>query len=331
MKGKVMRRSVIALLVMPWLSGCFSNAERDSPLDPKSPTYRARGNVRGTVTRWFSPFEPIEGAEVRLLPANWATFTDARGEFMFPDAPAGAFVLRAAKLGYAPDSTAVEVQVGQETQKTLRLDALPVFQETTVISSHISRWWPPDDLFVAQFRAKAYDPDGQPLSVVWVAIPSLGVIDTLLFSSVTKQFEGNLNQETLPNRNLQSLLGREIIFRARDGQGKENTTTGYLARIILDTPVAASPQGLQTFVPPDTLRWQPLFLPFDFTYAVEVVRVDVGIPTVVWSRGGIATSDTFTVIPPAAGLVTGTYFWTVAVVDEFGNRSRSKEASFRVP
>jgi hypothetical protein len=33
----------------------------------------------------------------------------------------------------------------------------------------------------------------------------------------------------------------------------------------------------------------------------------------------------------AEPLPTGQYYWTVSVLDAFGNQSRSKEAAFRIP
>jgi len=328
---KNMRRMWI---VLPWmmlgLLRCFSDAERDNPLDTKSPSYRAIGNIRGTVTRFYSPFEPISGAQVSLQSPQWATITGTEGDFLFQAAPIGMWLLRANKAGYAADSVNIEVQVGQVAEAILRLDALPVFQSASVISSHISRWWPTDDLYFAEFKAKAYDPD-EPQTVIFVdvMIPDLGVVDSLIFNTANMQFEGNLNQTVLPDGNLQSLLGREIIFQARDRRLMRNTSAPiYLARIINETPVADTPQGLQTFIPPDTLQWQPMFLPFDFSYAVEVVRFDAGISTPVWSRKNISATETITLTEQ---LPTGTYFWTVSVVDEFGNRSRSREASFLVP
>ena len=321
-------------MVLPWMMlailRCFSDAERDNPLDAKSPSYQAIGNIRGTVTRFYSPFEPIAGAQVNLRSADWTTITGEKGDFLFQAAPIGKCTLHARQTGYAPDSTTVEVQVGQLAEASLRLDALPVFQSASVISSHISRWWPTDDLYFAEFKAKANDPD-EPQTVIFVdvMVPDLGVVDSLIFNTAQMQFEGNLNQTVLPDGNLQSLLGREIIFQARDRRLMQNTSGPiYLARIINETPVADTPQGLQTFIPPDTLQWQPMFLTFDFTYTVEVVRFDAGLSTAVWSRENIPATETMILTEQ---LATGTYFWTVSVVDEFGNRSRSREASFLVP
>ncbi len=326
----VRRIWLVALWMMLGLLRCFSDAERDNPLDAKSPSYQAIGHIRGTVTRFYSPFEPIVGAQVNLRAAEWTTITGEEGNFTFQAAPIGKCMLRASRSGYAPDSTTVEVQVGQVAEATLRLDALPVFQSVSVVSSHISRWWPTDDLYFAELKAKAHDPD-EPQTVIFVdvMVPDLGIVDSLIFDTADMQFEGVLNQDDFPNGNLQSLLGREIVFQARDRRLMQNSSGPiYLARIINETPVADTPQGLQTFVPPDTLQWQPMFLPFDFTYTVEVMRFDAGLSTAVWSRENISATDTIAV---TGELPTGTYFWTVSVVDEFGNRSRSREASFLVP
>ena len=101
-------------------------------------------------------------------------------------------------------------------------------------------------------------------------------------------------------------------------------------RIIEQTPVPAAPQGLEPVADPrPTLTWEPAALPFPFTYRVDVVQVfDANIHTVLHTVEAIPSSATTLRVPAPLG--RGTYYWTLSVVDAFGNRSRSKEAGFLV-
>ena len=81
---------------------------------------------------------------------------------------------------------------------------------------------------------------------------------------------------------------------------------------------------------PPVLEWRPAALPFAFTYRADVFLIDgAGIPNLIQSADGLSPATT--TLPLAAALVPGDYYWTIWVTDAAGNRSRSKEAGFRVP
>ena len=103
----------------------------------------------------------------------------------------------------------------------------------------------------------------------------------------------------------------------------------FLTRIIGETPVAFSPANGDTTTDKfPTFRWQLPQFTFAFTQRIEVFRLDAGFPTFVTSIGKISSEArsqrSFVRLSP------GTYFWTISVVDDFGNISRSKEATFTI-
>jgi hypothetical protein len=72
---------------------------------------------------------------------------------------------------------------------------------------------------------------------------------------------------------------------------------------------------------------------FSFTYTLNMSRIDAGISTPVWSVANVNSQISEYQYPgggTAPTLTPGNYAWTVTVVDEFGNYSRSKESSFVV-
>ncbi len=313
------------------ICGCLNDADRNNPLDPASPNFKNTGGISGQTLSFYSPFSPIADVEVRLDPGPLLTTSDAQGRFSFANLLAAAYQIRASKDGYAAVFDTVEVPLQQLAQISLNLDALPVITNPRVSSSHISRWWPQTDLYLLAANVRVEDLDGvNDIATIELLIPDLSFVDTLSMTAAPGVFQIQVLESQLPGRNLQEVLGREILIRAKDRAGFNSTSAPqFIARIIEEVPITLSPQGLETVATANpTLQWQALNQPYRFTYRVELYRVDFGINNLVWQRGEIDRATTEIIVPE--NLTPGTYFWTIAVVDEFGNLSRSKEASFQV-
>ena len=310
---------------------CLNDADRGNPFDPGSKDFENAGVVRGQTLTFYSPFSALQDVEVSMQPGTFVTRSNVQGQFSFDRVPAGRYQITALKAGYAPVSDTVQINFGETTPVQMNLDGLPLMPAISLNSCHISRWFPQNDLFLLEVTARVQDPDGfNDIDLVLIAIAELNFVDTLAVTPSPEIFKLTILESQLPGRNLHDVLGREIVLSARDHAGFASTSAPkFLARIIEETPVTVSPQGLEIVATPTpTLSWQVLDLPFRVTYRVELFRVDFGLNTLVWSQSGIDRPATSITVPDS--LVAGTYFWTVAVVDEFGNCSRSKEASFQV-
>jgi len=312
------------------LNSC-SDAQRDNPLDPHSPLYRNVGSIEGEVTSFYPPHRALPNVEVHLTPLNWWTYTDDRGIFAFQEVPEGRYWITARGQGYAVDSLAVVVKPQQSVQAILRLDGIPVISDARILSVHISRWWPPpEDIFLLEMQVEVDDPDGlSDITGVWVEVSDSTFLDSLRFDSDRGYFYTSLEESDLPTSGIHELLGLPFRVLAQDAPGVRGISEPYyLARVIDFTPQPLSPYGLEAVPPKPELIWAPVVLPFQFTLVVEVSRIDLGIPTPVWRKENLPPTTTRLALTDS--LAPGTYFWTVSVVDSFGNRSRSKEASFRV-
>ncbi len=310
---------------------CFGDAERDNPLDPKSDRFVQVGTVTGRTLTFFVPFSPLDGVEVRLEPRGFFTQTDASGQFTFEDVPAGRYRVVARKEGYASDEDSVEVRAGQRISVDLNLDGLPQIVRFNVVSCTIYRWFPQDPLLLLEVTAELDDPDGRnDIQLAALHVPSLGMLDTLEATPDLGVFRKTVPATRLPSRNLQTLIGRELVLKVMDRAGMvTQSPPAFLARVIDLMPETQSPQGLvQVRTPRPRLVWKSAFLPFEFTYRVDLVRVDQGFTTPIWTASEISKTQTAITVPDS--LTTGEYFWTIGLVDEFGNWSRSKEASFRI-
>ncbi|MBL7074556.1 carboxypeptidase regulatory-like domain-containing protein [candidate division KSB1 bacterium] len=308
--------------------GC-SDMAHDNPLDPDSPDYSGLGSVYGKVLSYSVPHTPIPEVVVTLSPSLKVGVTDEDGEYRIDDVPVGSYWVLASRTGYCPDSLQITVSAGKTTQDTFYLDALPVFLETGVASIHISTWISLDDIYEAEFQARVTDPDGvNDIDSVFVRVDGIG-LEVPLGMNMDGYFQTTLNAQDLPHRSLEDLLGQPVIFLARDQVGHYTLSDPmYLVRIIEETPRTISPNQDTVGTQP-LLVWEPLYLPYDFSYTVEVYQ-DIGLGYLwVWGTDNIPSSvDTIRV---TQSLQSGFFhYWVVWVVDGFGDRSRSKEAAFNV-
>lgn len=319
-----------ALLVVILSLATACDPGRTNPFDPL-----ARGTVAtsisGVVTSYYPPHVGIPNTLVRLEPSGQSVRTDQEGRFSFDLVEFGEYELVAERDGYATRPEVVIVERLPTANLTVRMDALPTLQSASVRSSHVSRWWPEDDLFVLDVVAELDDRDGiGDIDSVWIEMASIGFVDTLVQSDPGR-FSTTVRQDRLPVAALDELVGATISLHARDAAGFTAISDGLsLARVIRETPIARTPADLQSVPASDlTLAWQPLNLPYDYTYEVDVVRVETNVEVLVSRRAAIAPTETSIVVP--GPLDSGTYYWAVWVVDMFGNRSRSKQSGFTIP
>lgn len=332
------RRGLIALgtlfvsLAVCGLVGCLGDASHSNPLDPLSNGFEEVGIYNGRVTGIYSPFQGLSGASVWLTPGPFLAQTDSDGQFHFDRLPAQNYNVRAEKDGFSTVIDSVRVRVGRVVGDTLRLDGLPVVSNLELVTVHHSRWWPPPlDLFSLEVTATVSDPDGAPdVTQVWLEIPEMNFADTLIATTEPGLFVRNLTEADLPAPSLSSLLGRTLQIRLLDRAGIDNVIPARsLVRVIEQTPVATDPQGLVAVADATPkLTWDKMRLAYPFEYHVEVIRQEANVAIQVQTMAGISPDSTS--VRVSAPLAPGTYSWAVSVVDEFGNRSRSKEAGFVV-
>ncbi len=310
---------------------CLGDAERNNPLDSKSSKFSGDGKISGTTSALSGPVA-LSGVEVELEPGPFFAVSDAAGHFVFESIPAGGYAIVAAKTGYADSQDSVQVELDAVTQILLRLDALPVIDSVAVSSRHIARNFPADPLVLLEVVARVDDLDGfGDLALVEVQIPALNYSETLAETSERGIFQKILPQSEWPYGVFDNVIGLRIFVRAFDRAGALTVSQPHhLSRIISQATEVLAPQGGALFdVANEVLTWRALELPFDFSFEVEVSRFfQLGLETVVWTKSGIDKAETSLAI--ATDLSDGIYFWTISVVDAFGNRSRSLGASFQI-
>lgn len=328
----------VVLLGLLWM-GCLGEAPHDNPLDPESDAFQNEGGVTGTVTDRAESGLP--DVEVRLTPTTtpasgpttFVTRTDGQGRFSFREAPADLrYRLEAHRDGYAPVTVdSVEVEPGRTaTMPALRLNALPIVRDAALRTVHLSRWWP-NDLYFFEATTTVADADGiVDVDSVWLSIPDLD-FRVLLSPDSGDRYTQRVAEDALPVASLTALLGTPLRLHAVDRQGGSTVTPPQqFVRVIEEVPIAVQPSGdLIVSTNPPTLTWEPTDLGFPFTYRVEIFRDEVNQAIQVLQVDGLSSTQTELMV--AEPLPTGQYYWTVSVLDAFGNQSRSKEAAFRIP
>lgn len=325
--------SILALTLI--MSACLEDGERGNPLDPLSSNFVDEGQVSGRVTQ--RSLAGVSGSLVQLTPGGLTSVTDGSGSFSISDVPSGSYTVTVEAAGYVNAVDTISVAPGVPVAANFELNGLPILESWTVNTAHISRWWPLEDLFQVEFVVQASDIDGVfDVDKVWLDIPDYGFADTLLTTQTTGTFARTLNDLDLPTTTIHALLGRPMLLSVRDHLSDIVTTPDLrLVRIIDETPEAVEEafqngpqdclQGQSGSGVVPLIEWKPLFLPYPFTHRVDIIRVDSGLETLVERIDNIPFDETSVVATP---LPDGEYYWTVAVVDEFMNRSRSKQVGF---
>ena len=331
-------RGVAVALSLSVGLGCLGEAPHDNPLDPNSDDFVREGAIEGRVTDRAEV--PLAGAEVRLIPSASGSQTelvgrtDAAGAFEITGVAEGTgYRLQVSLAGYGVGVVEpIVIRAGTtEALPALRLNALPAFTGATFRTVHISRWWPPDDQFFLEIGAQVNDADGLfDIDEVSFEIPDFN-FTVSLDPQTSGRFDKSIRADSLPTASLQSLLGRTLRLNVRDKEGViVRSSPRQLVRVVEDTPIPTAPRdNLLLSMNRPLLTWDPFPAAFSFTYRIDIFRDEVNQDVLVRQFPDIAMDVTS--LQLLSPLATGPYFWTLIVVDEFGNQSHSKEAAFRIP
>jgi hypothetical protein len=117
-----------------------------------------------------------------------------------------------------------------------------------------------------------------------------------------------------------------VVSFAVQGDSVYQLAPVYMFRVIYDTPLLLEPTGRDTVGVNPQLTWQLYDAPFTFNYLTTVWRDEAEFEVQIWTSDSLSadTSRLIVDIP----LPTGNYYWTLFVIDAYGNYSRSVEGEF---
>jgi iron complex outermembrane receptor protein len=101
-----------------------------APLAAQRPT---TGTVYGTVRD--SGGAGVAGAQVRVLSAGPAAFTDSAGRYRLEGVPAGSVTLHAARIGFDPRQVVVQLAAGDSVRADFQLRSNPLFIPSVIVTA----------------------------------------------------------------------------------------------------------------------------------------------------------------------------------------------------
>jgi hypothetical protein len=308
-------------------SGCIPDASHDNPMDPDSKAFSNSGTISGNVLSFYQPYTGVAGALVTIQPSGAAVWTNQAGAFSVTGVPAGNVRIIASCPGYMTDSTSSQAAVGRESKADIHLNAMPVVGSCQVVTRKIDQWWP-NAVYSAVVTGAVSDPDGAgDVAGATLQIDTMKLAMT--YDPAQRVYQVTVNATSLPQGSLEWMVGKVLSVAARDRIGATAVGKQFsVSRIIQDAPIPTFPTALDTATATPELFWAQPSLPFPYSYKLELFRLDQGLPSLIWSTSNVSSALSSFQYPNR--LSTGLFFWTIAVVDEFGNLSRSKEASFYV-
>ena len=342
-RSKQLNLPVSLYLLTVLLAGCLTDVPRDNPLDPLAENFEPTAHFEGLITDRTEV--GLGGVQIQLGSQGSdealieQTTTDPNGRFRLSGLPIGDYRITLSRTGFETYSDTVQVLLNQTDGYEARLNGLPEITDYQIVAGRISRRFPqPFDFYQLEVKATATDYDGL-IDIAYVAfeIEGLPDQDTMRYDPATEVYRATVQEQNLSTGSLESILGRRIYLNMEDKMKAKSQTPGdFIVRLIYDVPAAVSPQaGSIVREAQPVLEWSCLTLPFPFVYRLEVFHSDNGVTTSVdlmddLDPNNFCQENQTASYQVSSSLPEGAYFWTVSVVDAFGNYSRSREAGFLI-
>ncbi len=313
-------------------SAC-SDAPRDNPLDPLSPRYQSIAAVSG---RAFVLIQntPVSRARVTCLENGLSVLTDSAGICQFLTLDAGSLTFVCSKVGFVSDTQKIVLDAGTPQQIQFGLNGYPFVVSQNILTRKIDQYYPSPQYFV-DISASVSDPNGiEDVDSVWFVVDSMQY--AMGYSLSTKMWQTTIYKYALPTNTIQWLVGKPLTIVSTDRSNARGTGAPfYVTRIIEDEAAPIYPSSLNNDTTGSTplLKWTPPNVTFYYTYTLSISLVSSGTESVVWTYAGLSFGSESLQFPhdnSGQTLGLGNYVWTISVVDEFGNYSRSKESAFVV-
>jgi hypothetical protein len=163
----------------------------------------------------------------------------------------------------------------------------------------------------------------------------------MTYSVSTRLFQVTIYNSALPTNTIQWLVSKPLQIRSRDFHYAINYSNPfYVSRVIENTATPIYPTTntstsvKDTTDPTPLLHWSSISgVTFNYTYSLTLTRIISGVRIDVGTYTQIGSGDNAFQFPGdnnGETLDSGDYVWTISVIDDFGNYSRSKEAAFVV-
>lgn len=335
----------IALCVIIALySGCSLNADRENPLDPKSPFYKPTSGLTGRITSFGDNPKGLSNVQVLLNPGAIATVSDDNGYFSFTDLEPGLYdIILQREYLKSIDST---VNIPPENLITANfsmnflplVDSLSLFTLRTInISTEFGEY----EIFL---NAVISDSDGTENLSDSAVVYWLNHADKVMFADDISQYSRLFTHIIdVEGTALNDYLGLSYYLQANDSAGDTvKSALVYVVRFIEEPMLAFTPSGIDTTGGKPLFTWHDPTVAFDYKYRLKLYTYPS--PVQIFEEVLYDTSEALVEVDiitntlgyiyksfsPNDSLSLGQYMWTVQIEDLIGNISRSKQKIFEV-
>jgi hypothetical protein len=322
--AKHQKHNCLALVLCLLCITC--TAPHKNPLDPMSSNPHW-ASLSGRVQTVRVPPTAIAGVKVTWQPAQQYTFTDEEGYYHFERPLQSDGLLIFEKEGYRIVEIPVEWSANASVTKNAFLNANPQLQDFSLFSIVTNYYEPRQPTYELVARAQLGDAESD-IDSVYIECASLALKAYLQYDILEKVFERSFSASDLQLISLRQAVGHDIDLCVIDRFGyKFNLAQEQLARVITDEIEIDSPNNSESVDEYVTLKWLHFDPGFKFTFHAKINTDDDFTPDLVWEQKEIP-ADSDSVIAHIQN--SSDYVWEIWCVDEFNNRARSKQGSFRV-
>ncbi len=317
-----------ALCILVLSALLFScNAPHNNPLDPDNSNNKLC-TLEGIIRTDTRTQLPISNVSVFWKNENFYTRTKADGKFSLKNLQPNDGWLYFEKIGFYADSVFIRWQAQKKISITKNLNALPQLVNAALYSVVKNKYSQTEYSLVAEVSVT----DDDDIDSVFLVNSELQINKPLKKISAA-YFEGEFSDFELQLASLVETVGRDFsLFVKEKNRGVNSVGVATVKRVIEQEVETLSPKDQDSIVTlQPLLRWKRFTPGFRFSYFIEIYT-DETEPKLKWSKEKIS-SDSIDIIvePPIVPTPTNDeYFWVIWCIDEFGNRSRSKPASFLI-
>lgn len=318
MKKIILHIRVLLIFAAAGISSC--DAPRNNPFDPyneESPFVILDGIVMSELSS-----EPLPDVKVTFLPYNISAYSDKDGLFSFDYFEKKDGWLKFERTGYFIDSVLVEWGGYRKKSFQMELGSKPKLMNLQYYSVVQNRYNLPsiDYIFIKTKVSEL----GNTIDSVFLRYSGEHV-KTLDFNISTKFFESTLDTEVTGFSSIDDFIGKEMEIVVTNSLGKE-TIAGILniQRVIRSEIEPVSPSPSDEIYLPINFVWNKFTPGFSFSYLLQIYTNEVE-PRLVSQKAFASSGESYQY---GSFLNSGSYFWVVWCIDEFGNRNRSKPLGF---
>lgn len=321
MKNNIFILKIIFVTINILIFSC--NAPHSNPFDPNNKDNNY-SNLSGTIKTVRVPNSPITDVTLLWLNDKKIAYTDENGYFSFENIDKENGYIHFEKLGYSCDSIYVGWEDGNSKTISGFLNSDPKINNF-VVSSVVLNDYPSQQIYNLEISANISD-DENDVDSVFVINSYLPVKQILSYNLDKKLYE----KEFLNFVKIEKVIGKEFGIIVKDRNKKEFNIGGtILKRIIKQELSLISPKNNQAVLNNPELKWERFTPGFDFEYLLQIYTKEI-VPKLAFEKENISSNlISYKVSDTLSGSINE-YFWVVWAIDEFGNRTRSKPATFTI-